>query len=343
SSVRVILGMHRNVLCLVLGLIVGIQLTEFWSYLTFTTDEYESTAIAVDTAAPTLPLKVSPAEWLQQEVRVLCLVLTMPKNHATKAAKVKATWGARCTKLIFISSEEDAELGAVDLHVTENRSNLYAKVRAGLAYAYQHYVEDYDWFLKADDDTYVIMENLRHFLYPYDPEAPVYFGYRFRATYPHGFMSGGAGYVLSRDALRRFNLFALNSTKFCPLSSRPEDRQISYCLLNVGVVAGDTRDDKGRSRFLPLNPRHLLPTVGTGTWLDSLVYFQMNNSDFCSDTSISFHYSKVHDMDLYEYLLYKLRVLGQSDTTYSLPKRLTEQQMEQKLQYWSAQDSDNPV
>lgn len=120
------------------------------------------------------------------------------------------------------------------------------------------------------------MENLRHFLYPYDPEAAVYFGYRFRTTYPHGYMSGGAGYVLSRDALRRFNLFALNSTKFCPPSSRPEDRQIGYCLLNVGVVAGNTRDDTGHERFLPLNPRHLMPQLQPGTWLDKTFYFKMN-------------------------------------------------------------------
>lgn len=333
--------MYRNVLCLVLGLIVGIQLTEFWGYMTFTTDEYESTAIAVDTAVPTLPLKVSLADWLYQETRVLCLVLTMPKDHHTKAAKVKSTWGARCNKLIFMSSQDDVQLGAVNLNVTENRSNLYAKVRAGLAYAYEHYGEDYDWFLKADDDTYVIMENLRHFLYPYDPEAAVYFGYRFRTSYQHGYMSGGAGYVLSRDALRRFNLFALNSTKLCPLSSRPEDRQIGYCLLNMGVVAGDTRDDTGHDRFLPLNPRHLMPQLQPGTWLDKTFYFKMNYSDCCSDTSISFHYSKSYDFDMYEYFLYKLRVLGLPETSYTLPKRLDNKQMEEKLQYWDAQISDN--
>lgn len=122
--------------------------------------------------------------------------------------------------------------------------------------------------------SYVIMENLRHFLHPYDPEAPVYFGYRFRATYPHGYMSGGAGYVLSRDALRRLNIVAFNSSKLCPVSFRPEDRQIGYCLINVGVVTGDSRDEHGRERFLPLNPRHLIPEIPQNNWLHKTYFFK---------------------------------------------------------------------
>ncbi|ALC43496.1 CG34057 [Drosophila busckii] len=263
--------MYRNLLCLVLGLIVGIQLTEFWNYVTYTTVEYESTAVVANA-------ETSLSEWLHRETRVLCLVLTMPAMHKLKAAHVKASWGARCNKLIFLSSEDDPELGAVNLNVTESREHLYAKVRAGLAYAYEHYIEDYDWFLKADDDTYVIMENLRMFLYPYDPEAPVYFGYRLRTTYPQGYMSGGAGYVLSRDALRRLNLIGLNNTKYCPLNTLAEDRQLGYCLLNLGVVAGDSRDELGRERFLPLNPRHLMPRIQSGTWLDKYYYFKPNAS-----------------------------------------------------------------
>lgn len=147
--------MFRNVLCLALGLIVGMQLTELWDYWTLTGEEYESTAIAADTAAPihTALARASLADWLYHETRVLCLVLTMPAHHKTKAAKVMSTWGARCNKLIFMSSQDDDVLGAVNLNVSESRDNLYAKMRAGFAYAYEHYVEDYDWFLKADDDT----------------------------------------------------------------------------------------------------------------------------------------------------------------------------------------------
>ena len=50
---------------------------------------------------------------------------------------------------------------AVGVRVQEGRNFLYDKVRKGFSYAWDHHKDDADWFLKADDDTYVIVENLR--------------------------------------------------------------------------------------------------------------------------------------------------------------------------------------
>lgn len=41
-------------------------------------------------------------------------------------------------------------------------------------------------------------------LYPRNPNDPVYYGCRFKPFVKQGYMSGGAGYVLSREAVRRF-------------------------------------------------------------------------------------------------------------------------------------------
>ncbi|ROT63416.1 putative glycoprotein-N-acetylgalactosamine 3-beta-galactosyltransferase 1, partial [Penaeus vannamei] len=51
-------------------------------------------------------------------------------------------------------------------------------------HAYLHYYNDYDWFVKADDDTYFIMENLRYWLHDKDPEVPYYYGCHFDVIVP---------------------------------------------------------------------------------------------------------------------------------------------------------------
>ena len=45
------------------------------------------------------------AEEMKKKVRILCWVLTNPKNHDTKAKAIKETWGRRCNILLFMSSQ----------------------------------------------------------------------------------------------------------------------------------------------------------------------------------------------------------------------------------------------
>ncbi|XP_059489321.1 glycoprotein-N-acetylgalactosamine 3-beta-galactosyltransferase 1-like isoform X1 [Neocloeon triangulifer] len=262
------------------------------------------------------------ARKMSEDVRVLCWVMTTPENHEEKAVHVKATWGRHCNKLIFISNEEDESLPALKLPGVFNsslgRQGLWSKTVAAFKYVYQNCSGEYDWVMKADDDTYVIVENLRKMLLPYSPEDPIYFGSRFRRFTPDGFMSGGAGFVLSKEAVRRVVTEAFDGKhKDCKLStyeSEADDVLIAQCLYPVGVKIGESRDALGRNRFFPFDSEwHTHPhnKDSKDWWYWDYIWWPSDETvDNCSDEVISFHYMDKFKMYMMEYLVYHVRPFG---------------------------------
>ncbi len=98
---------------------------------------------------------------LHSRIRILCFIPTSVRNLETKTLAVKDTWSKRCNKRIFFTSGPNTSFPTIGLNIREGLEGLTTKTMTSLQYIYDHHLNEADWFLKADDDTYVIMENLR--------------------------------------------------------------------------------------------------------------------------------------------------------------------------------------
>lgn len=145
---------------------------------------------AIDTSSnETLPKPT------KKKARILCWIMTGNKSeNVVKVSAVTRTWAPRFDKFLIVKEghefKEDAHLLTVPL-AREGRDMLWNKVVAAFTHIYRHHLTDFDWFMKADDDTYVFVDALERFLANKSARQPIYFGHKFKPYVKQGYMSGG--------------------------------------------------------------------------------------------------------------------------------------------------------
>ncbi|KAK7096059.1 hypothetical protein V1264_005405 [Littorina saxatilis] len=257
------------------------------------------------------------AQRLAKEVRVLIWVMTSPKTVQSRAKVVRDTWGRRANKILFFSSKGDPDLPTIGLDVGEGRQHLMEKTNRAFRYIYENYIDDADWFMKVDDDTYVIVENLRYFLSGENSSEPVYFGHHFhmpfqtwtREKFQLHYHSGGAGYVISKEALKRFGEKGKGS-KQCGQYIVAEDIGFGQCMSSLGVRVSNSTDALGRSRFHCFPPDYFTQGVYPAWYHQHDANGAKGGIGSMSDYAISFHYIRPMQMKLMDYLIYHLTPYG---------------------------------
>ena len=247
------------------------------------------------------------------EIRLVCMVVTTPANYLSKAVHVAATWGRDCTILVFVSddSEPGAEkpggLNILELSGVAGRERLWQKVSAGIVALWQTYQDQFDFLIKADDDTFMVLDNLRYLLSGLEPGKEFVLGH---LQHDRGvsYLSGGSGYVISRPAVRHLVEAGLDpqGDYLCRLPHPVgqeievypnEDLQLGKCafLLSIDLIKSEI---EGESSFFPFQiERHLIRDLRLDWWLERTEECQ----DCVSPYLVSMHYVPPHMMYVLEY------------------------------------------
>jgi hypothetical protein len=96
------------------------------------------------------------------------------------------------------------------LNVSEGRDFLAERCYKGFQYVYEKYHNDYDFFMRTDEDAYFVIENLRYLLSQYNPEWALWIGEKFHV----GFYNTYLYKVLFICGVPLFSSHGFDSKKF---------------------------------------------------------------------------------------------------------------------------------
>lgn len=136
-------------------------------------------------------------------MKILTAILTCTSTQA-RADACLATW-IRDIKLPhdYVFYGDKAQSQAVDKtwncepNAGDLRRRLPEKTYKMLTESLNH---EWDFLFKCDDDTYVVFDRLIEFLKTHDPSQDLYIG---RQLGKQGYAQGGAGYILTRTAVKK--------------------------------------------------------------------------------------------------------------------------------------------
>ncbi|XP_069125080.1 glycoprotein-N-acetylgalactosamine 3-beta-galactosyltransferase 1-like isoform X2 [Argopecten irradians] len=250
------------------------------------------------------------AEDLWRSVRVLCLVMRSKNSLNTTATFIKQTWGKRCNSLVFISSNTNTSFPSVGFDLPEGQQYQTERTMKAFKYVFEKHLDEADWFLKINEDTYVILENLRYFLSSYSSNDAVYFGHSFKSIVNQGFYCGGGGHVLSKEALRRLGTSGPVYTS-CQ-SGHEVDVELGKCMESLGVETADSTDILGRSRFHCFDLEKQLAGEFPEWYYRYDADGAKQGTRSISDYAISFHVVPPlsRNMFILEFYIYHLRPYG---------------------------------
>ncbi|KAM6986451.1 chondroitin sulfate synthase 3-like [Aplochiton taeniatus] len=176
-------------------------------------------------------------------------VMTAKKYLDSRAVAAQRTWTRSIPgKVEFFSSEGSeavplpAPLPVVSLTGVDDSYPPQKKSFMMLKYMHDHYLDKYEWFMRADDDVYIRGEKLESFLRSLNSSKPLYLGQTGLGTAEElgklalepgeNFCMGGPGMIFSREVLRRMAPHI--ATCLHEMYTTHEDVELGRCVRRFG-------------------------------------------------------------------------------------------------------------
>lgn len=169
-------------------------------------------------------------------------IMTAEKYLDSRAKTIASTWKEHIPGdvMFFISNDtkHSGKLSTVRLNVKDNSYPPQKKSFEMLRYMHDHYIDKYEWFLRADDDVYIKGYRLGYFLRSLDSRQVHYIGHpgngikeeqgKLGLVGDHLYCMGGPGVIFSNAALRQLVNFIDACLNFTVTSH--EDTEVGRCV-----------------------------------------------------------------------------------------------------------------
>lgn len=107
-------------------------------------------------------------------------MVTAKKYLDTRALGIYRTWGKEIKDIYFFSSQADEggpKLPIITLPgINDTQYPPQRKVYHMLKYMHDHYIDQFDFFMRSDDDVYVKVSELLELLQNTNPAQDIYMG-----------------------------------------------------------------------------------------------------------------------------------------------------------------------
>lgn len=166
-----IMARRRRCTKLFFGIIIGLIASRFMS----------SNDVVCSKRDPIIPLRIIDDENVRAFNKNLLFVgvMTAAKYLDTRAKAAYYSWGQQVPgKIMFYSSEfsYSEHVPLVTLKDVDDRYPPQKKSFQMLKHIYDNFIDQYEWFIRADDDVYIRTDRLEHLLRSVDSRKPWFIG-----------------------------------------------------------------------------------------------------------------------------------------------------------------------